>query len=1033
PPPDLRLRRYSLYSFHTAHPDLQASVITLASVDTGLSFHTALSDMSDSTNDNDYFNLAGTEDNTEEDNGEHTPGPNNTNTITPQRRPPVPGSSGSRGFDLGNLLPADEPPLPPTIRTPASETTTTTSRPHFRDRSGSTDSASSISAVRQQRRAQQQQQQQDAATLAFAQRRPSQPLLSLDTNPHSSNTTSVASAPASPRHVQMAYHEPSKSRIAHPRTHSYTATSSGLPPVSAPSALHRRRMAGSNLRGGNSVSMQSEEEGEEADEEGEAEEDPGVEGESSRARWGRPRRGALNRRHTYHNEQDPVEFLADLEREAEEGNEAEVAQFDGELTLKDRQDVMNKVHPFGLPIWKPALYKKSRSIVRNANSSLHLSPPQQPELYLYPGNILWTLVFGWWLSLVCLAVSLLLYLTPGGGPAYGRVLRELAGYLFWPFGRYVERRVPIVDDGDEDDDEEIPLLSGRRERKGRRARAWWTFREEEGGEIAPLQLLVTSLCWFIVITIPMAKLNWVLLRHLRRHPLTLHFKSGGSTLLPSFDSTTDRAIILLCTYQAIGLQYYKYTYDGINIIFINLLPLCIFVIADEYLIHHWFPNSPIGAPQTVFFLSLASVVPLSYFIGMAVSSISAQSSMGVGAVINATFGSIIEIILYAVALRQGKAVLLFGRVVVDARREYGVRGGQEEGTEEGREMSETGAAIDDLTPPTIFVRSFVYYDLRLLPRNPRCHFHHAHHGPDRLPDAHTLLQYLRIGTFLFTSRPFDLRCTSCPSAVGSCSRCYHTTPDPGSDPVYQNNVKPLILFCAIVLPLAYIIGLWFSLHTHVKQIWQQTTRDHHLSVAGPPGASTGDASTFRRLLPSHMLSQILPGHQPALTPDTGGEVQHPHQPPSPRRAHSSGSPGDSLGSTLGGANVASEDPSAVAQHPSQSRPPHGHGGDAVAMAAHPPIPVSGGGGGSVHAGSVHAGSVHAGSVHAHTPPVTQPTIPAVERGEEEVVDEEAAGHDSPNWSKEKSVVVLLGCTVLYSLIAGRFWDGIWRPARKDEN
>ncbi|RUO96833.1 hypothetical protein BC936DRAFT_141396, partial [Jimgerdemannia flammicorona] len=1018
-PPDLRLRRYSLYSFHTAHPDLQASVITLASVDTGLSFHTALSDMSDSTNDNDYFNLAGTEDNTEEDNGEHTPGPNNTNTITPQRRPPVPGSSGSRGFDLGNLLPADEPPLPPTIRTPASETTTTTSRPHFRDRSGSTDSASSISAVRQQRRAQQQQQQQDAATLAFAQRRPSQPLLSLDTNPHSSNTTSVASAPASPRHVQMAYHEPSKSRIAHPRTHSYTATSSGLPPVSASSALHRRRMAGSNLRGGNSVSMQSEEEGEEADEEGEAEEDPGVEGESSRARWGRPRRGALNRRHTYHNEQDPVEFLADLEREAEEGNEAEVAQFDGELTLKDRQDVMNKVHPFGLPIWKPALYKKSRSIVRNANSSLHLSPPQQPELYLYPGNILWTLVFGWWLSLVCLAVSLLLYLTPGGGPAYGRVLRELAGYLFWPFGRYVERRVPIVDDGDEDDDEEIPLLSGRRERKGRRARAWWTFREVWalglGGWvfyfwlfvlIAPLQLLVTSLCWFIVITIPMAKLNWVLLRHLRRHPLTLHFKSGGSTLLPSFDSTTDRAIILLCTYQAIGLQYYKYTYDGINIIFINLLPLCIFVIADEYLIHHWFPNSPIGAPQTVFFLSLASVVPLSYFIGMAVSSISAQSSMGVGAVINATFGSIIEIILYAVALRQGKAVLVEGSIV--------------------------GSFLAGLLlmPGVSMVSGGV--------KRKEQRFNAKSAGVTSTMLIMALIGCLTPTLFYNIYGSFDLRCTSCPSAVGSCSRCYHTTPDPGSDPVYQNNVKPLILFCAIVLPLAYIIGLWFSLHTHVKQIWQQTTRDHHLSVAGPPGASTGDASTFRRLLPSHMLSQILPGHQAALTPDTGGEVQHPHQPPSPRRAHSSGSPGDSLGSTLGGANVASEDPSAVAQHPSQSRPPHGHGGDAVAMAAHPPIPVSGGGGGSVHAGSVHAGSVHAGSVHAgsvhaHTPPVTQPTIPAVERGEEEVVDEEAAGHDSPNWSKEKSVVVLLGCTVLYSLIAGRFWDGIWRPARKDEN
>jgi Ca2+:H+ antiporter len=35
-------------------------------------------------------------------------------------------------------------------------------------------------------------------------------------------------------------------------------------------------------------------------------------------------------------------------------------------------------------------------------------------------------------------------------------------------------------------------------------------------------------------------------------------------------------------------------------------------------------------------------------------------------------------------------------------------------------------------------------------------------------------------------------------------------------------------------------------------------------------------------------------------------------------------------------------------------------------------------------------------------------------GEEE---EEGAGHDSPNWSKNKSFIILFGCTLLYSIIA----------------
>lgn len=48
---------------------------------------------------------------------------------------------------------------------------------------------------------------------------------------------------------------------------------------------------------------------------------------------------------------------------------------------------------------------------------------------------------------------------------------------------------------------------------------------------------------------------------------------------------------------------------------------------------------------------------------MAVASISAQSSIGMGAVINASFGSIIEIVLYSIALTQAKGELVEGSIV----------------------------------------------------------------------------------------------------------------------------------------------------------------------------------------------------------------------------------------------------------------------------------------------------------------------------------------------------------------------------------
>lgn len=229
--------------------------------------------------------------------------------------------------------------------------------------------------------------------------------------------------------------------------------------------------------------------------------------------------------------------------------------------------------------------------------------------------------------------------------------------------------------------------------------------------IGPLMLLVCALCWAGVITIPMAKLTWELLGHLVIRPLAIGFRPAPSTEVlehqasngnlrvpdgedqvhePSSATTgpLDKAArarlrkgqaaptrgppmtVLLCTYRAVGLQYYKYTVGGVNIFFINLLSLVFFVIFDAFVLLPlseerdlgWLLNA-LANRIVIFVLSLASVIPLSYFIGMAVASISAQSSIGMGAVINATFGSIIEIVLYSIALMDGKGRLVEGSIV----------------------------------------------------------------------------------------------------------------------------------------------------------------------------------------------------------------------------------------------------------------------------------------------------------------------------------------------------------------------------------
>ncbi|RCH81947.1 hypothetical protein CU098_001560, partial [Rhizopus stolonifer] len=482
---------------------------------------------------------------------------------------------------------------------------------------------------------------------------------------------------------------------------------------------------------------------------------------------------------------------------------------DHELTLKDIQEAMNKQHPFGLPLWKPALYKKSRSVVRKANSALHSSPSSSSELFLNPGNLLWFLVFGWWLALVIFIVSLPFIVFRDN---YGLIMRELSLYVLWPFGRYVERLVNITpsvlsdletETVDEEGEETQTLLE---EEKKRKRYNWFravleTLRLGPAAclyyillytIICPLLLLVSTICWMCVVTVPMAKLNYILVRHLRRHPLNLRFRSHNVSANPSHP-----AVILLCTYQAFGWQYYKYTYDGINIMFINLLPLVFFVIFDDYVLKEHLPDAFITSPQFIFGLSLASVIPLSYFIGMGVSSISAQSSMGLGAVINATFGSIIEIILYAAALMAGKSSLVEGSLIGSILAGVLLMPGcsmisgavkRKEQRFNAKSAGVTGTmlilAIIGALSPTLFYQFF---------------------------------------------GSFELHCTGCPDDIGQagngtleCSHCYYDPADPAQDPVYQNSVKPFMYICAAVLPSAYIIGLLFSLHTHADMVWKST-------------------------------------------------------------------------------------------------------------------------------------------------------------------------------------------------------------------
>jgi len=392
------------------------------------------------------------------------------------------------------------------------------------------------------------------------------------------------------------------------------------------------------------------------------------------------------------------------------------------FTLKDRQEAINETHPFGIRIWKPALYKKNRSVQRTAEGDIHSSPGGRVSNWLLFFNLLWTVCFGWWLGLVAFAGAVACFIF-GAAPSaieYGRVVWGLAGYLFYPFGKFVRleqdeayaeedegegRSITEYEQWQSGDIEDGRLFfgpQGSRSIVGRSRRSIESFASETDsllgrsrrrihrentdrpmkrrlfgrgqwntgrvifflffyGLITPLLFIVSSICWFLVFSIPMGKVTMLLFSHLRRHPLALSFESDTDY---SRGSSIPNSSILLCTYRAVGLKYWKYTIDGTNIFLINLMGVVLFVIFDYWILVEMLGlKLTITGPAFLFTAALFSIIPLAYFIGQAVASISAQSSMGLGAAINAFFSTLVEVFLYCVALNQGKGQLVEGSII----------------------------------------------------------------------------------------------------------------------------------------------------------------------------------------------------------------------------------------------------------------------------------------------------------------------------------------------------------------------------------
>ncbi|ODV86890.1 hypothetical protein CANARDRAFT_187248, partial [[Candida] arabinofermentans NRRL YB-2248] len=656
------------------------------------------------------------------------------------------------------------------------------------------------------------------------------------------------------------------------------------------------------------------------------------------------------------------------------------------FTLRERQDAINETHPFGIRIWKPAIYKKNRSVELAAENDIHSRLPSTKQIgpSVVICNFIWSCTVGLLLMLICLSLGLITSIfaiftnqKKDDSMRYAKLFFNLGSYLFVPFGKLVLlrsekhylqedanvgssladyrqwrtqeegrlfyaspnalKRVPPTEvtplnpqaattatvdprksssDDDDDDDENTRFYKQRFFGRGKWNIGRVIFFLLFYLIIYPILLTAGFCLWLMVFTIPMAKVLFILCNHIKRHPLALTFEAEKNY---SQHKSTGTESILICTYRSLGFHYYKYTVDGTNIFFINMIFLVIFTIGDFFLLKEYFElNSLIVDPSLIFTLCLISIIPLAYFIGQAVASISAQTSMGLGAVINAFFSTIVEVFLYCVALNQSKGKLVEGSMIGSILGAVLLLPG----------MSMCGGAIKRKTQ----------------------RYNPASAGVSSTMLLYAILVMLSPTILYEIYGKYEVQCFACDDSLEDggidrdCKRCHIFQASFTLDSLYTEYLRPFTVFASVVLFLAYCIGLWFTLKTHAALIWStpvaaEREKEKKLEHQASQMLNTPDANSIKSLnLDNLTATQKKQNSYPSRS-------------------------AQKTISTMPSMNLQ--------QQPSQL------------------------------------------SVGANTSTKQQQQTPQQQGAQAE----EGGGHDAPNWSRTKSTTILLLATVLYAIIA----------------
>lgn len=518
--------------------------------------------------------------------------------------------------------------------------------------------------------------------------------------------------------------------------------------------------------------------------------------------------------------------------------------FDNQRPLDRKKEQINSMFgfiPFKGSISKRELSERSQEVkgLYVPFGSMSASQLQPATRQVSFGNVLYAILLGWWVALIYYLVAMLCFISIICIP-FGKLCVSLGTYYLWPFGKYIERIHDQTKFLDQLATNKVFEYESDRLKRDYQKRNQASPTLEDHSILHPTLVVSTNqdtnttytvqldtnaststsrsvlysdksvpiykkiyqitsqivffifmapplifshlacafISWYGVITIPIAKVHF--------EGLKLLFRDVRSLRVSDRFPPSPGSDIQLCTYQAINIYYYKYSIFGANVILFNLLFTVPTAIIMGFAGEAFLEKMAI----LIFLICLLSNVPLSYYIGKSVSTISAQTSFAVGAFLNAAFGSVIELLLYFLSLAKGLEDLV--------------------------QQAVTGSLIANmlLLPGIAMVFGGLKYKQQFFNRT-------------AAGVSSTLLLIALVGAFMPTLfyqiyGSYELNCNRCYNSTSltnsngtlSCTGCAYVEKYIYDDPIYIHKARPLMYACAAILPIAYVVGLIFTLKTH---------------------------------------------------------------------------------------------------------------------------------------------------------------------------------------------------------------------------